>query len=196
MKNILRIILGFAFVLAVTSGVFAADKKLFGFEKDVEGWEIPDWAFEKEDHVAESISVSNQYALEGKSSLEVKVDFPGGKWTAAYLEIVEFFDWTPFSQIYADLYLPSDAPAGLKAKFILTVGEGWEWTEMSRSKALEPGKWVTMSANLKPGSTDWRIAAITDAFRQDVRKLGIRIESNMKPAYKGSVYIDNIWLTE
>lgn len=196
MKNILRIILGFAFVLAVTSGVFAADKKLFGFEKDVEGWEIPDWAFETEDHVAESISVSNQYALEGKSSLEVKVDFPGGKWTAAYLEIVEFLDWTPFSQIYADLYLPSDAPAGLKAKFILTVGESWEWTEMSRAKALEPGKWVTISANLKPGSTDWRRAAITDAFRQDVRKLGIRIESNMKPAYKGSVYIDNIWLTE
>lgn len=196
MKSLIFFVLAGVLFLAMTADVFAAEKLLFGFEMGSEGWEIPDWALEKEDHVCDSISVSDAYASEGKSSLECKVDFPGAKWTGAYVELQEYFDWTPFSNISADLYLPADAPPGLKAKIILTVGENWDWTEMSRAVSLEPGKSTTITANLKPGSTDWRRAAITDAFRQDVRKLGIRIESNMKPAYKGSIYIDNIRLAE
>jgi hypothetical protein len=151
---------------------------------------------EKEDYVGDSLAISDKYADEGKSSLELKVDFTGGKWTAAYVEIVEYFDWMPYAQVAADVYLPADAPAGLKAKLILTVGENWDWTEMSKAVSLQPGKWTTVSANLKPGSTDWRRSNLTDAFRQDVRKFGLRIESNMKPLYKGSIYIDNARLIE
>lgn len=192
-------VLGLFFVLAVSAPVFAAENVLFGFEKNTESWEIPDWALEKEDHVGDSISVSNTCASEGKSSLEFRVDFPGPrpdpKWAGAYVEVQEYFDWTPYSSIAFDVYLPPEAPVGLKAKIILTVGDNWEWTEMSGLIPLEPGKWTTITANLKAGSTDWRRAAVTDAFRQDVRKLGIRIESN-RPAYKGPIYIDNIRLTE
>lgn len=196
MKKLFCALLGLSLAVTLTSAVFAEEKVLTGFEKDTEGWEIPDWAMEKEDYVGDSLAVSQNYANEGKSAAELKVDFTGGKWTAAYIEVVEYYDWSPYGEIAVDLYLPADAPAGLKAKMILTVGESWDWVEMSKSVALQPGKWTTLSANLKPGSGDWRKTKLSDVFRQDVRKLGIRVESNMKPVYKGAVYVDNIRLIE
>ena len=169
-------------------------KLLFGFEEAVPTWEIPDWCFEKSDYVGESIAVSNKYAKEGKSALELMVVFPGARWTAAYVEVQEYFDWTLSERISADIFLPEDAPFGLKAKIILTVGEDWEWTEMSRLAKLVPGEWRTITASLIPGSIDWRQVEVSDGFRADVRKLGIIVVSNMQPAYKGPIYIDNVRL--
>ncbi len=173
---------------------FCEKKVIFGFEEDIPTWEIPDWCFEKEDYVGESIAVSTKFAKEGKSSLELMADFPGKKWTAAYAEVQEYFDWTAYKSISADIFLPEDAPFGLRAKFVLTVGEDWKWTEMSRLKKLVPGEWTTITASIIPGSTDWRRTLVTDEFRADVRKLGIRVESNMRPIYSGPVYIDNVRL--
>jgi len=188
--------LGFCAEEAASKAPIAAKssvaKALFGFEESVPSWEIPDWCFEKEDHVGESIAISNKFAKEGKTSLEVMANFPGKKWTAAYVEIQQFFDWTPYKTILADIYLPKDAPFGLQARFILTVGKDWAWTEMARLVKLVPGEWTTVSASLVPGSTDWRRTQVTDEFRADVRKLVIRIESNMKPAHTGPIYIDNV----
>jgi len=58
--------------------------------------------------------------------------------------------------------------------------------------SLKPGEWVTLTGDLKPGSIDWRRIQVDEAFRQDIRKIDIRIQSNNKPAYTGTVYIDNI----
>jgi hypothetical protein len=33
---------------------------------------------------------------------------------------------------------------------------------------------------------------VDKAFKEDVRKVTVRIESNRKPAYTGPIYIDNI----
>ncbi|HTY45942.1 MAG TPA: hypothetical protein VMD52_08140 [Patescibacteria group bacterium] len=191
-KLLLVMVLG-ALLLVTGSRASAAETVLFGFEKDVSGWEIPDWAMEKEDYVAKKIAVDSTYADEGKSSLKMDVKFPGGKWTAAYVEIQQYFDWSAYSAVSVDVYLPPTAPTGLKSKLILTVGESWLWVEMARSTPLEPGKWTTVTANLLSGSTDFR-ATVDEAFRKDVRKLGVRIESNMKPAYEGQVFIDNLRL--
>lgn len=169
-------------------------KPLFGFEEEVPSWEIPDWCFEKDEYVAESIAISNKFAKEGNSSLEIMANFPGGKWTGVYIETQQYFDWTPYKTFAADIYLPKEAPFGLQGRFIFTVGPDWTWTEMSRMVKLVPGEWVTVTANLAPGSTDWRRTQVTDEFRADVRKIGIRVESNMKPVYNGPVYIDNIRL--
>jgi len=169
-------------------------KVVFGFEEEIPSWEIPEWCFEKEEYVAESIAVSKKFAKEGKSCLEIMSKFPGGKWTAVYVEVQQYFDWTPNKTLSVDIYLPTDAPFGLQARFILTVGENWTWTEMSRLVKLMPGEWTTLTANLVPGSTDWRRTQVSDEFRADVRKLGIRIESNMRPAYTGPIYIDNLRL--
>jgi hypothetical protein len=175
---------------AETSG----PKLVFGFEEDVPNWEIPDWCFEKEEYVGESIAISNKFAKEEKSSLEIMTNFPGGKWTAAYIEVQQYFDWTLYKNISVDMFLPKEAPFGLQARIILTVGQDWTWTEMARLVKLVPGEWTTITASLAPASTDWRRTQVTDEFRADVRKLGLRIESNMRPAYNGPVYIDNIRL--
>ncbi|MEW5758273.1 MAG: hypothetical protein AB1755_02210 [Candidatus Omnitrophota bacterium] len=191
------LLLGFMLNFLLSAVSFAEEKILFSYEDGTtQGWEIPDWALEKEDHVAEALEISEKYALDEKKSLEIITNFPGGRWTGVYIEIQEYFDWTPYGAISVPIYLPADAPEGLKAKIILTVGDSWEWVEMSRAIPLVPGKWTVITADLKPGSADWKKAVNSDAFRQDVRKFGIRIESNNKPAYKGSIYIDKISLNE
>ena len=194
-KLFLSIVIILATLSVFPGHAFSADKVLFDFEESAEGWEIPDWAYEQDGYVAEEVVVSKDFSKTGNSSLKLTVDFPGGRWNSAIIEVAEFFDWTPFNTISCDVYLPSDGPNGLKSKIILTVGENWKWTEMSRSYNLKSGAWVTISANFKPGSADWKRVKPTDEFRADVRKVAVRVESN-KPAYKGPIYIDNIALGE
>ena len=196
MKRLLCVAAVFAIALLAFSGsAFSADKVLFDFEEDIEGWEIPDWAYEQDDYIGEDIMVSKDVAKKGKSSMKFIANFSGKKWNGAITEVMEFYDWTPYSTISCDVYLPEGASRGLKAKMILTIGDNWKWTEMSRSYKLRPGEWIHMSANLKPGSVDWKRTKPTDEFRADVRKIAIRIDSN-KAAYKGPIYIDNIVLSE
>jgi len=165
---------------------------LFDFEKGLEGWEIPDWAYEKPDHVQREINPSKKQAKTGSQSLEIMTEFPGGRWTGAIVEIMQYFDWSDYKEIATDIYIPADAPSGLKAKMILTVGDAWKWVEMSREYNLIPGEWVTVKADLMPGSIDWRKIQVDDAFRTDVRKIDVRVVSNGKPAYTGPIYLDNI----
>jgi len=178
---------------AVIPPTGAPAKVLFSFEQDAQGWGIPDWALEKTDMVAKEVTVGKAGATEGKQALQVAVDFAGGKWAGALVEVEEYFDWTPHNSLAVDVTLPPDAPAGLKAKIILTVGEDWEWTEMRRSIQLTPGQTTTLRASLAPGSEDWKRALVDENFRKDVRKVAIRVESN-KPAFKGSLAIDNVQL--
>lgn len=194
MKKILVLAMAIAMVLSVSSFAGAEEKVLFSFEKDTQGWEIPEWALEQEDHVAKSIEVSKDFAKNGTQSLKVMSAFPGKIWSAAVIEDFEYFDWTPYKAISADIYIPKEAPVGLKSKIILTVGESWKFTEMARSVALVPGEWVTVTANLAPGSEDWKKTVVDDNFRKDVRKVSVRVESNKKPEYSGPIYIDNIRL--
>ena len=190
MKKVLGVVVVMLFI-ALGACAQEADV-LFSFEQGLEGWDIPYWAYEKTDYVQRQINRSSEFASEGESSLEVDVEFPGGTWTGAIVEIMEYFDWTDYSKVACDIYVPKDAPRGLKAKMILTVGESWKWVEQSRSVALKPGEWVTITTDITPGSIDWRRVQVDEAFRQDVRKIDIRVESNNKPAYTGPLYIDNI----
>lgn len=183
----------FAALLLTSVGVCNAAEVLFGFEKDTDGWRVPDWAFEKEDHVARDASVSTDWASEGKQSLAVTCEFVDKKWSGAYVEIEDYYDWTPYGTISVDIFVPKDAPVGLKGKIILTVGEEWKWTEMGRSVPLTPGQVTTITADLKPGSKDWKNTVVTDDFRKDVRKLGVRVENN-RTAWNGKLYIDDIRL--
>ena len=156
MKKLIVVTMALA-VAALFSAINASaeDKVVFGFEKDTQGFEIPEWALEQEDHVAKSIEVSDEVAKEGKKSLKMMANFPGKTWTAALVEDFEYFDWTPYKEVSVDIYIPAEAPVGLKGKIILTYGENWKWTEMSRGIDIAPGEWLTITANLLPGSEDW-----------------------------------------
>jgi len=195
-------ILKIFFIVLLTAAAVCGDSSareitLYSFEKDPQGWEIPDWAAGKKDHVARSLSVSEFNASEGKYALEIGIDFSGlPGWQGAYVErVVDVTDWSPFNFVSADIFLPNSAPRGLRAKIILTVGDGWKWTEMNRSIPLIPGEWTVVRADLTPESMAWR-RFIDDGFRADVKKIGIRIESNGKISYRGPAYIDNIKLSD
>ena len=169
---------------------------IFDFEDSMQDWAIPDWAKEKEEDVGRVLSLSQEIASSGVGSLQLLADFPGEIWTGAYIEVfMHVTDWTPFSTMSIDVYLPPDAPTGLDARWILTVGDQWTWTEMNRSIPLTPGEWTTISVGLKPGSMDWKFFP-DDNFRASVKKIGVRIESNKDPVYQGSVFVDNIRLAE
>jgi hypothetical protein len=194
MRYVLILAVCVVFGLSFQTAAKAEEKVLFGYEKDAQGWDIPEWALEQEDHVARSVAQSNEMAKEGTGSLKVVAEFPGKIWSGAIVEDFEYFDWTPYKGVAVDIYLPKEAPQGLKAKIILTVGESWKFTEMARSVPLNPGAWTTISANLMPGSEDWKKTIVDDNFRRDVRKVAVRVESNKKPEYKGAFYIDDFRL--
>ncbi|MDP8258231.1 MAG: hypothetical protein P9L90_02245 [Candidatus Aadella gelida] len=168
------------------------ERVYYDFERDLSGWEIPMWTRGKSDYVAKGLNISNDIFLHGQGSMEIVADFPGGSWTAGLVEIQQYLNLSPYRVISTDIYIPSDAPDGLKARFVLTVGENWKFVEMSRSVPLVPGKWVTLTANIEPGSYDWKRVVPDEAFAQDVRKIAFRVESNKKPQYTGSVYVDNV----
>ena len=169
------------------------ERTYFDFETaDLGGWEVPTWAGGKSDYVAKSVAQSEEFASHGKSSMKIETDFPGGSWTAGLVEIQQYLDLSRYRVISIDIYLPEDAPLGLKAKLIITVGDNWKFVEMSRSVSLMPGEWETLTANIEPGSYDWKRVVPDEKFAEDVRKIAIRIESNNKPAYTGSIYVDNV----
>ncbi len=168
--------------------------EICGFESGTDEFAIPDWAQTSPDYVGKSASQSLEMPSHGKGSLQIQADFPGTKWTGAYVDrLIYVTDWSAFSNLAADVYVPANAPKGLKARFILGIGEKWEWTEMNRALPLEPGQWTLLVANLKPGSMDWKFFP-DETFRKDVRKLGVRVESDKGVAYTGPIYIDSVRL--
>lgn len=170
---------------------------LYSFEKDPQGWEMPDWTLTKNEYVGRQISVSEFNSSDGKYALEFDVEFSNSpQWEGAFIErICDVTDWSPFSYLSVDIFLPKNSPQGLRARVILTVGEGWKWTEANKAYPLTPGEWTVIKLDLTSNSMSWR-KFIDDSFRSDIRKMGVRIESNGKIAYKGPVYVDNVKLSD
>ena len=165
---------------------------IYTFEHDAEGWEIPEWASEKRDHVAKSLSKTlDGLSSNGTGSLKLEARFPGSGWTAALIEVQQYLNLDGFDAIAADIYLPAKAPDNLRGKFILTVGDGWKFVEMSKNTKLLPGEWTRVVANISEKSPDWKRIVVDDTFKTDIRKVAIRIESN-KSSYSGPIYIDNV----
>ena len=171
-------------------------KVLFDFESDLDGWRIPDWAFEKSDNAAVQVSVAPDQASSGKKSLKLGSKFPPKMWSGSYVEIEResgnYMDFSPHPMLKVDVFLPAEAPKKMKGEIILTVGDAWAWTEMRQPIELTPGAWTTLQANVLPDSTSWK-ARLTPDLVSDVRKLGVRVSCS-SGSYEGPVYIDNVRL--
>ncbi|MDD5634401.1 MAG: hypothetical protein PHW46_03895 [Candidatus Omnitrophica bacterium] len=183
---------------------FAKPEIHFDFESDTEGWDVPDWAMEQEDHVGKILEVSDEKALKGDKSLKLICAFPGSEWTAGVVEYVMDMDLSGYKSISADIFLPKEAKGGLyKARIILVAGPWWI-IEQRYPVPLKTGQWTEVTAKLDVTPEEelmfWKrktIEASLPANINNVRKIVIRIEydanpSHAGPPYEGAVYIDNI----
>lgn len=169
---------------------------LYDFSESLHSWEIPTWAREKKDHVATGIRlVDFGRGSSSAPAVEVEADFPGGMWTGALVEVEQFLDLNGYDDMLCSVYLPSHAPDGLRAKFILTAGENWDFIEMSRSVTLRPGTWTEIKASLIPGNMDWRRSVMDEELLGEIKKISLRVESNRIP-YSGPFYMSNIEITQ
>jgi hypothetical protein len=164
---------------------------LYDFEEDDDGWGIPAWALNLRDHVAISSKRSDRYSSKGNWSLRVNSKFPEKQWSASLVEIQHFLNLENFDTIAADVYFPKHSSKKLRGILILTQGEDWRFCEMSHSFRIDPGKWTTIRADISKNSVDWKKIKLDKYFRNDIRKIAIRIEST-KTSYNGPIYIDNI----
>ncbi|MFH1997074.1 MAG: hypothetical protein ABIJ27_08840 [Candidatus Omnitrophota bacterium] len=195
----------------------AAEKRIFSFEDGMQGWEIPDWAYDQAEYVCKAIRPSGDVASDGSSSLMLDVDFkPGHGWEAAVAEILGPFDWSEYNAVICDVYVPEQGNDSLFARLIITVGDEWQWAEMIRPVKLSPGEWTTVKAGLKAGNRfqssevvekideknkDYGLVKkkfkveITEEHKKNVQMLAVRVESNGKE-YHGPIYVDNVRLSE
>lgn len=194
-------------VLGVLSSPVCAhglDEIRYDFEEGDQEWKVPDWAYYQKDYKAESSEVSDDIASRGKRSLKMICDFPGTVWAAALVEVEKEYDFFGYETISADVYLPKAAPKDLiQARIVLTVGDGWLFTEMRVPQPLERGKWTTITARLDPhesATSDWKGRGEKRLFNfiRKIKKIAIRVEYDAAPPYRigpeyhGPVYVDNI----
>ncbi|NQT46016.1 MAG: hypothetical protein HQ593_00870 [Candidatus Omnitrophica bacterium] len=201
--------------IAVNAGF--CDDVIYGFEKDGQGWAIPDWACEKIDYVCKTVEISSDAAIEGSSSLKLDVDFPKEAWRAAVIEVEDVFYWEEYNFLFVDIYLPDNVPNGISGRFAMTVGDDWLWIEPVMPVNLMPGKWVTVQASLRVDNVDWKKTEMVEErgidgkirgyvkkeipvilsqeYKDDIHTIAVRIEAD-RIKYEGPVYIDNIRLVK
>jgi len=167
------------------------DKILYDFDESLEGWEIPAWSADKPDHVGRSLKISGHAAGSGTAGAEMHAAFPGNMWAGAIAEVQHYVNLSGYDAVSADIYLPWNAPNGLRGKIIITAGDDWRFIEMARGIRLVPGEWTTVTADLSDDSMDWKRVKMDDSIRSDVRKIAVRVESSKTP-YTGPIYIDTV----
>jgi len=218
MKNpTLQVVVFFFLISFLTPFAFSAEKLIYSFEEDLEGWAIPDWSHEKVDYATKSVEVSKKKARDGKFSLKMNVEFPKEGWYAGVVDVEGPFDWSKYNAVLFDIYAPSKYLERVEARIAINVGKKWLWIEQRRPTKLERGKWTTVRADLTTGNTSWRktemvekkdkegkvrgyvaryiTVELTDSYKKKVQIFTIRVEA-VNSRYKGAFYIDNIRLEE
>ncbi|MDD3088420.1 MAG: hypothetical protein PHT95_00545 [Candidatus Omnitrophica bacterium] len=208
MKHFCMFFLVCLFVICFAAGpVFCAEIIKYDFEDGDEGWKIPDWAYYQKDHKAISSEVSTDVSYSGKKSLKVIYDFPGNVWAAGIVEVEKDYDLTDYDEISVEVFLPKSGPQDLiLARLILTVGIGWQFTEMRHPVILERGKWTKVSAKLESQEvpeSDWKGRGPRRLYHNigKVAKIAVRAEYDaapphrIGPRYEGPLYIDNLLIT-
>ena len=198
MKNRFLILLIITSLTSINAEiVFAQGKGVYNCERYVRNWKIPEWSTEKDDYISPILALDENFKDDGNSSLKLTVAFEGLDWAAGIVETEGYFDLTIYKAIACDIYLPDYAPKGIDARIAITAGKDWLWLEMKHAVAVSPGRRTRITANLRHGNHTWKnaqgVRALTDRLKAAVRKIAIRVESNIV-RYNGPVYIDNIRL--
>ncbi|MBL7158598.1 MAG: hypothetical protein ISS91_03730 [Candidatus Omnitrophica bacterium] len=216
-KTALQCVVFLFLISLLTPSAFSAEKLIYSFEEDLDGWAIPDWSRDKVDYATKSVETSKKVASKGKSSLKMNVQFPKDGWYAGVVDVEGPLDWSKYNTVLCDIYAPSKYLERVEARLAINVGKKWLWIEQKKSTKLERGKWTTVRADLTTGNTSWRktemvekkdkegkirgyvaryiTVELKDSYKEKVQVFTIRIEAVNSP-YKGAFYIDNIRLEE
>lgn len=179
-------------LLTVSAAVFADDPAptqneeqevlVDGFEGLTTPWKILTYS------KATAASLSKEYASEGKQSLKLDYNFPGGTSTAEVGWIFGLSDWTKVDRIVVDIYVPTEN----RYRYGIVVGSD-RWYS-SVIKRLKQG-WnmnVTYSLNENIYGTEansWDASGPL-SVKTDVNFLGFIFEGSTKE--RSSVYFDNL----
>ena len=205
MKKVSLLIVIALLVSSFCSTLYAGN--IFDFEnQDLDGWEIPDWATEQPDQVSYALNISDEQTY-GNSlySMELMCDFPGDSWAAAVVEYDRDIDFSGYKDITCEIFLPkkSKADGFIQARIILVAGPWW-WIEQRGATLLKPGKWTKLEAKLDVTEANqrsyWKRKSKDGMllnYRDQVKKVIVRIEYNASekyagPKYDGPIYIDDL----
>jgi hypothetical protein len=171
---------------------------LYGFEQDIEGWNLPDWPDANKNDKGQVVQpiCSDEESSEGHRSLKMTFHIAPARASQGFVGVHPLSDWTMLRRVRMDVYLPPNAPAGLTAHFYM-MQDGWHWRESTPRIALKPGQWTTLETPLVGSGVAAEWGCSEKEFRAglpDVLDFGIRIgnEEPNRVGYSGPVYIDNV----
>jgi len=156
----------------------------FPFERPEEIWNLP----KTPDNAVTGAALSEEKAAEGKSSLALKVVFPG----EGIVEKEFFKDFSKYRNLCLDVFAPAGVPADLKIQVFIQDGE-WLWYQTPLF-TLREGRWNRLTLDIRPASPLWENIGHTQPWTtrtvSAVRKIGIKLFS--KSPYTGTLYLDNV----
>ena len=163
---------------------------LYDFSDGAEDWSMPDWPDANKSPQGQLLACS---AIDG--TLNIPLSFNKRAKTEGFVNCAPTANWQRFRSVSAEIYVPANAPRGLRGSFFL-MGDGWKWNVPLETLLLEPGQWNRIEAPLNDEGLEsyWNVSygQFVDGLRQ-VIGFGIRIT---KPdgieAYQGVFRLDNV----
>ncbi len=116
----------------------------------------------------------------GKGVLELNWDVKANGDINNNLQITKKADWSKVYFYEYEVYVPEGAPAFNVYPWLMS--DNWKWSQAAGVTA-EPGQWVKMRANLD---------AMANVTKHQIDAFGPGFWGEVKSAYIGPVYIDNI----
>jgi hypothetical protein len=174
-------------------GARAATGVLDSFETDGEAapWTEASWASAGTDAGGAPLSPRRGSAgvTSGRSALAVPVRFTGAGYEQAYVGRAASRSMAGAAALGADLTVPADAPAGLRAKLVLQLGPDAVWSEPAAATELAPGATTHVTLPLA-GAFD---PVPERAAIADVRGYGVKLDGT-GVAWSGEVALDQVRL--
>jgi len=159
--------------------VVSEETLLNSFEQDIEGWKVADyWSG------GTGLTVSSEQATAGAQSLQLDATLSGTAWqeAGAFYTLPAAADWSAFTQLAVDIYLPEGATDFIAQIFIKT-GSDWTWAN-TPDTGLTAGGWTTLVADLS-----------TMGDLTQVREYGIKVGTSVT-AFSGGILVDNVRLQQ
>ena len=169
---------------------------IYNFEQGDQGWALEDETSQlavpvvSEDKPHSGLSVSGDRASEGKSSLAIPVHFPSP--ATIFRKNITPPRMQGVRMIAYDIMVPKECPGFTGCLFFMKDKHGL-WYQARSQAALVPGKWTTVTADIRGGSRDvtplGHLGQWDDNQATQIQTIGITIYGDKK--FDGNVYLDN-----